>query len=342
MVQRAVEVCTKLFGIGLILLTASCASTQLNYNTRDLASSVADDLIMRQILFNLSRTHDAPYAIPSQVSIPSGSATTTNSVTPQIGGPLSAQRLSTNQVQTAAAVTSTVVGTVTHPNLTFNVSSNDQWSQNWSLTPVSDPDQLRRLREIYQFGAGSFGIGEIAEERLACRYPLVQKAGGGGGGTPANTVTVTIKGEKPVTVETGGTSGGGGDQGYTRADCYSDKLAVGSPDPAFLDRPSCIMCAGEKNKKQLRLNSKLKNDWLKFSDAPILDLPPGAHFLGIYGNSFMYVWPILGAYPLKAQEEYFDFALFVLEATRQAQTASSSASGKGVIQSEAAPKFELH
>jgi hypothetical protein len=173
------------FAMKLLILAATlsgCASWQLNHNTMDLATS-SSDLVTDQILSNLARFRASAYAIPSQVSVPSGSATTTNSVTPTIGGPIGAA--GTTTLANAAATPLFLANTRTHliPNGTFGVSAADQWSQNWTLTPLEDPDQLRRLRALYRFGAG-----QITKAQFACEYPLVQKAPSSGtaGGQAVN------------------------------------------------------------------------------------------------------------------------------------------------------------
>ena len=73
--------------VGACLLSSACASTQLNYNTADLASSL-NSLTKRQIFFNLSQAIDDPEFVPSQVTISIGVAQTANSVSPSISVPL--------------------------------------------------------------------------------------------------------------------------------------------------------------------------------------------------------------------------------------------------------------
>ncbi len=171
-----------------LLLLAGCASAQLNYNAMDLATS-SSDLISTQILSNLAKFRRFPFAIPSQVSIPSGSVTTTNSVTPTFGSPLGLQATTSVANTVAATLSGTTTHTALSPNGTFTLGASDQWSQNWSISPLQDPDQLRRLRAIYRFGAGL-----IDRAELACEYPLIQKAAGGGGSS--QTVNVYVNGNK--------------------------------------------------------------------------------------------------------------------------------------------------
>lgn len=163
-------------GIVIVLCVglAGCASTQLNFNTLDLASS-SESLITSQVLYNLAKIRSFAYAVPAQVSIPSGSATTTNAVTPTLGGPIGPSLTTTLANSAAAPLFNATTRTHVNPNSTVSVSVGDQWSQNWTMTPLSDPDQLRRLRALYRFGAGWTN-----RAGLACEYPVVQKAKGGG------------------------------------------------------------------------------------------------------------------------------------------------------------------
>jgi hypothetical protein len=213
------------------LALSGCASWQLNRNTVDLATS-SSDLVTNQVLSNLAKFRASAYAIPSQVNIPSGSATTTNSITPTLSIPIGAS--ATTTLANAAATPLFLTNTRTHvlPNTSLGGSAADQWSQNWTLTPLQDPDQLRRLRALYRFGAG-----QITKAVFACEYPLVQKA-------PSTGAT----GSQTVNVYTGGLNSSirSGDSKttptirYHKYDCPDDK--VGTPDPSLLNRPGCIFC----------------------------------------------------------------------------------------------------
>ena len=197
------------------LALSGCASWQLNRNTVDLATS-SSDLVTNQVISNLAKFRADAFAIPSQVSIPSGSATTTNSITPTISIPIGVS--ATTALANAAAAPLFLAGTRTHvmPNTTLGGSAADQWSQNWTLAPLQDPDQLRRLRALYRFGAG-----QTDKAQFACEYPLVQKA-------PDSSATQSSDGKAGPTII------------YTKKECANDN--VGTPDPAFLRPPGCIFC----------------------------------------------------------------------------------------------------
>ena len=217
---------------------AGCASGQLNFNTLDLASS-SDDLMTSQVLSNLSKFRSSPYTIPSQVSITAGSATTTNAITPTATAPLGAAGTTTLLNSLAAPL----LNVTTHSHVTgagsIGVSVADQYSQNWSLSPLEDPDQLRRLRALYRFGVryGDDSISlESARQTLLCEYPLVQKAQGAGGSSNQQTVTVNMYGK---TVESTTTKDDKQVTKYLRDGCDSH---IGTPDPEFLKPPGCVIC----------------------------------------------------------------------------------------------------
>ncbi len=86
---------------GLYLFVSGCASTQLNYNTLDLATGVGD-IQTQQALYNLSVVLDDPAAIPTHVDLSEGTASTTNSIDPSISLPI-AQTIAQATVTAGAA-----------------------------------------------------------------------------------------------------------------------------------------------------------------------------------------------------------------------------------------------
>ena len=73
--------------IAICLAGSGCASTQLNYNAADLASSL-NSLTKKQIFFNLTQALKDPEFVPSQVTISIGTAQTANAITPSLSLPL--------------------------------------------------------------------------------------------------------------------------------------------------------------------------------------------------------------------------------------------------------------
>ena len=253
-----------------------CASTQLNYNTLDLAASL-DSLTTKQILFNLARTLEDPYAVPSEINIAAGTATTSNSITPTFSTPLSASTTATN-----------TSFSVTHPNGTVSVGASDQWEQGWTLDPINNPDEVRRLQALYRYA-----IGWIRDDQaFKCEYPIQSGA------------NLTPKPRK-----------------YTLNCAKADGSRVAievMPDPTFLVRPSCVICSDGKD--SLSVNENLRRAWVygKFSEGMIS--------LGNYGYPELFVCGTSQICEVDGIRAFHEFELFVFEAT--AQSGGTSSSGK--------------
>jgi hypothetical protein len=133
-------------------LTVACASTQLNFNTLDIAASVSD-LYARQVLENLSRTIDDPTALPSQLDLSGGVVQTNFTVTPSANSPLS---------RSVARGASGAVTSTTLPNAGATLSVSDSAQQNWSVVPVSDSNSLRNLRALYRYAVGAGNLNDYS------------------------------------------------------------------------------------------------------------------------------------------------------------------------------------
>lgn len=158
------------FVSGIIALTATgCASTQLNYNALDLAGTV-DDLITKQIVHNLGKFVFSPTAIPTQVSIASGSVTTTGQVSASLNTPLNKSLTATTQI--ASSITQISTGVLAAS--TIMPTANDQWSQNWGLSPITDADQMRRLSALYRYVTHP---DTQSVSRFCSEFPLVSTQG---------------------------------------------------------------------------------------------------------------------------------------------------------------------
>jgi hypothetical protein len=128
-------------GLSSLLALTGCASTQLNYNTADIAASV-DSVYLNQTLSNLSKTIENNFALPSQVDLAAGQVQTSNSITPSANFPL-AESVTRNGLH---ALSQTV-----WPNAGMTVAASDGWQQNWTIQPVIDGDDLRNLRALYRY-----------------------------------------------------------------------------------------------------------------------------------------------------------------------------------------------
>ncbi len=138
--------------VGLYLFVSGCASSQLNYNTLDLASSVGD-IQTQQVLYNLSLILDDPAAIPTHVDLSAGTASTSNSIGPNISSPIPE---TIAQVTAGGTGTGNVLqNTFARTGVTASVSGQNLYSQSWNYTPVTDGDELRRLRALYKYALGT-------------------------------------------------------------------------------------------------------------------------------------------------------------------------------------------
>lgn len=303
-----------------------CASTQVNYNTLDLASSV-DGLITRQVLDNLSKIIDNPLAIPAQVDIAAGSATTQNSITPTFTDPY------TRAVTTTGTFTSAVAATVTNTttNTTTKASSpqsiglglSDTWQQNWTISPVTGSDDLRRLRALYRYEL--FGD----KSALKAEYPLIKQ-----------TQTATIKISAGAVECPMGKIWDKENNKYKdfAGDCQ-ESVPVQSPDPSFLELPGCVLCSRsvtprklytydtlpKTDTKHVYVNPRIPTRWLYWRNLPGAlnsyepELPPDAVSLGVYGHHELFV-------RAGEQSKLSEFTLFVREATGQGGSAGGGSS----------------
>jgi hypothetical protein len=381
--------------VGVSLL--GCASTQLNYNTLDIASTV-DSLVTSQVLSNLAKFEDSPNAIPSQIVFPAGTVTTNNSINTSAAIPISALSTVTNTIATAASKTVTNTSTTTMNNTTETFGATNTGTQTWNVAPVTDPDQIRRLRILYQYAT------DQADDRdLLCNYPLISKKqdtssqpAAAGQPNPTAITYDTDKGHQ-ITVHFGAPKppnpGANKPKKYwvncTRPPEAEDKTRAESnaavketatyrsftnPDPAFLQPPSCLLCddpsfatsshgenshedkykcntsknknaaftnslayqadKDEQNKADntcLYINRRLQQNWLKKA-TNLFEIPSGAIYLGHYQREYVglvrqdYYFYVLGKNEkdtLRDLNSFYEFALFVLEATATSATSAT-------------------
>jgi hypothetical protein len=111
-----------------IVPLAGCTSTALRHSTVSVSTSVGV-ILEQQVLENLSRIYDAPYSMPSQVVLSSGAI----------------------QVQNQLTSTLKLPYTVTAKNSKeADLGSNMQWQETWTITPVTDSEDMYRLQFLYQ------------------------------------------------------------------------------------------------------------------------------------------------------------------------------------------------
>ncbi|MBV9481742.1 MAG: hypothetical protein JO249_13455 [Acidobacteria bacterium] len=115
-----------------ILASAGCASTQVNRNTLDIASTY-DQLITKQVTFNLEKTIESPFSVPAFVRVNVQSATTMNSINPSLTFPLTAQVSKLAQSMMApSGLTTQFSNTNQLAGESFSIGGSNQWNQTFS------------------------------------------------------------------------------------------------------------------------------------------------------------------------------------------------------------------
>ncbi len=227
-------------------LLPSCATQLLNANTLDQASTI-DEIAIKQIIFNLAKTHQDPEAIPSQVQITAGIIAGKNSLVPQVTSPLSPISIVLNSVakQVAGATTTTTAtnsSTAQWPNVGATISTTFEASQTWNVVPVQYPDQLRRLKLLYQYANGYKRVRDLrCEYQVPERLPDQNAKPEAGKENKKDGKPKPEKGKKRELEEV-----------YVRNDCQIKALPgfprvrwtkIGvNPDKAFLTQPGCVLC----------------------------------------------------------------------------------------------------
>jgi hypothetical protein len=177
--SRSIRSVYKLAAGSVCLVLAACSSTQLNSNTADLATSI-NSLTKKQIFYNLEQAFNDKQFVPSQITLVSGTATTSNSIQPTLSVPFLPSFQATNTYGS-----SNVFGTQANqtalagPGLSLQVS--DGWNQNWTMSPLTDANQIARLRALYNFvvaGAAQTAVDAVEisgvnkRRDFLCNYPL--------------------------------------------------------------------------------------------------------------------------------------------------------------------------
>ncbi|WP_422003137.1 hypothetical protein [Reyranella sp.] len=305
----------------VLVLAGGCASTQLNYNTADLASSLAS-LTKRQIFFNLSQAMDDPDFVPSQVTISIGTAQTLNSVTPSLTLPLGPTLTTATRVTDAGRnAGNQFTQQFVTPSPGLGLQFVDAWNQTWTMVPANSANQLRRLRVLYQFVTGTLtrrsGAApltlEEAEKLFICEYPIQALAVPSS--PPGDNVAYVLDGCPDNT-------------GTRRA-------RVHYADPTFTQGPNCVLCVDDLKSKHPRLevNPNLKYAFIHAGSQRTDDMER----IGGYGTTDFYVCAKQGGNcrlapnqePFDGRRAFSDFVLFVVEAMSQPAPGSGTGRSTG-------------
>ena len=296
----------RVFCVALCLLSAACASTQLNSNTTDLASSLSS-LAKTQILYNLAQAITDPEFVPSQVTISVGTAQTANSVSPSVSVPLGPSFAVTNRMTTGGGRGGNQLSNISTnaaPGLGIQVT--DAWNQSWTMVPANSANQLRRLRTLYQFATGTLARREPAKEltekeaerQFLCDYAIQSLA---------------VQPDSP-----------GSNVRYRVDDCLDSSGTLTTrlyyADPSFTQGPNCVVCIEDLHEKSPRphLNPALKYHFVRTTTEKTDDMVR----LGSHSGTEFYVCRsatgacdfVPGQRPVDRRRAVSDFVLFVHEA----------------------------
>jgi hypothetical protein len=130
-----------LSAVSAALALSACAHAELNLNTVDVAVTV-ESLYKEQALNNLSRLIDDPNILPSQADIASGNVQTQDQLSGTGQFPWGSQVVSGGNFMTGITQI-----TAAARQLTVGLTGNR--TQSWSITPITDPASLQRLRAVY-------------------------------------------------------------------------------------------------------------------------------------------------------------------------------------------------
>ena len=311
---RVSVVIRHLICIGMCVASSACASTQLNYNTADLASSL-NSLAKKQIFYNLAQALEDPDFVPSQATISIGTAQTINSVTPSVSVPLAPPFATTTRFTSSANPSAQYGAQIGAISPTIGVSVTDAWNQSWTMVPANSSNQLRRLRTLYQYVTGTMPRRETgaeltqeeAEKRFLCDYPVQALSV-----SPTNDNVIFRL------------------EGCNDNNPRAPRSLVIHADPTFTQGPNCVICIDDLNAKSLRpyVNPNLKYHFVHPAPEKTDDMVK----VGSHGIMNFYVCgSTTGNCALAPHQEPFDgrmafsdFVLFVYEAM-----ASPSATGSG-------------
>lgn len=298
----------RLVCVAVCLLLPACASTQLNHNTADLASSLSS-LAKTQILHNLEQAITNPEFVPSQVTISIGTAQTANSVAPSISIPLGPSFATSNRLTGAGGGgrgANQLVNTVTNAAPGIGLQITDAWNQSWTMVPASSANQLRRLRTLYQFATGTLprrdptrDLTEAeAERQFLCDYPIQSLA---------------VQPESAA-----------GNVRYKVDGCLENSGAPTTrlfyADPSFTQGPNCVVCIENLHEKSPRphINRNLKYHFVRTGTERTEDMVKigsreGVHFYVCKSATGACDF-VPGQQPFDGRRAFSDFVLFVYEA----------------------------
>jgi hypothetical protein len=121
--RRRLSACAALLGLSL----TACASSEVRVDTLQMVDSVSRIRDV-QVLRNVAAAIDDHDMVPTQILLSTGQASVTTEATPSVSAPFLK-----------------FLG----PTASLQASATDSWTAQWQISPVTNADDLRRLRNLY-------------------------------------------------------------------------------------------------------------------------------------------------------------------------------------------------
>jgi hypothetical protein len=173
-----------------VLALLGCSTPLLNINTLDLAGTLSD-VSIRQIVYNLARTAQNMWFVPSQVQLNNGIIAARTNIAPSYSTPFNSAVFNTTAIARAATTTSTSTFETMASPPTGTLSATAEDTSTWNVSPIQDPEQLKRLQLLYQYG-----VGKIDASDLLCLYPIPEKSEDAAGKSDLDSKTKTPQSKK--------------------------------------------------------------------------------------------------------------------------------------------------
>lgn len=258
-----------LVAMSLTSLLLGCSTPLLNLNTLDLASTFSD-VTVRQIVFNLAKTKENMWFVPSQVQLNNGIIAARTNLTPSVTTPIGSTLYNTTTIARALTTTTTTAAETVSSNPSASLGATAEDTSTWNVSPIQDPEPLKRLQLLYQYGAGW-----LRAVDLLCLYPIPEKPEAAKPQkSDLQALADALREKKDDDKKEKGkdkpaTDAGSETKYYIRGEYFGScknvsaarefdapLMLVGSnPDLAFLTPPVCVLCAYPNRSFQKRIQN---------------------------------------------------------------------------------------
>lgn len=242
------------YGLAAILAVAvsACASTVSNFDALEIAGTY-DTILTKQVVFNIYKTLQNEYGVPAFVKI----STQTNQVTEGVTATPSFPLSSTATLAQSAAFLTTG-RTLATAGAAVSLPIQAQRVTNYTISPINDPDMLRRMRSVYQYATGYLSQFDFESD-----YPIIQVSAVAAAPASSSISPTIVSGKigaNPFNVAIGPPPPGSPPppgtpkkiQYFRRVcvapskekfgECGQYDFAPIKPDTTFVNLPGCIMC----------------------------------------------------------------------------------------------------